>query len=98
MKRYRIANKFRFTIFVTVCVLLIAFAVNFAIGGMNAYSAEKKDYIEICVQQGDTLWDLARSYGPADRDVRDVIREICAVNDVSAYTLQSGQSLLIPLS
>ncbi|MBQ2058766.1 MAG: LysM peptidoglycan-binding domain-containing protein, partial [Firmicutes bacterium] len=54
--------------------------------------------VSVEVVSGDTLWDLARTYGPSDKDVRLVIKDICAINDVSAYTLVPGQNLLIPQS
>ena len=98
MKRYRIANKFRFTVFTTICILLCAVLITGALGRDIAYSAEDKSYISVEVCSGDTLWDIACAYGPSGRDVRQVISEICAINDVSAYTLVPGQNLLIPQS
>ena len=98
MKRYRIANKFRFTVF-TVTVLLVFSLVFSNLTGLDcAYSDPEKTYISVEVVSGDTLWDLARTYGPADKDVRLVVKDICAINEVSAYTLRPGQSLLIPQS
>ena len=98
MKRYRIANRFRFTVFATVVILVSVMLVSSVIGRSDVYSAEEKTYITIEVCSGDTLWDLAKAYGPSDRDVRQVVSEICALNDVSAYTLRPGQTLLIPES
>ena len=96
MKRYRIANKFRFTVFATVLILVSVMLVSSVMGRSDVYSAEEKSYISVEVCSGDTLWDLACAYGPSNRDVRQVISEICAINDVSAYTLRPGQTILIP--
>ena len=96
MKRYRIANKFRFTVFATLCILVSVLMVSSFLGRGEVYSAEEKSYITVEVCSGDTLWDLACAYGPSNRDVRQVVSEICSLNDVSAYTLRPGLTILIP--
>ena len=98
MKRYRIANKFRFTVFATVIILAGVMLFSSMAGRSDVYSADEKAYITVEVCSGDTLWDIARTYGPSDRDVRQVISEICSLNDVSAYTLRPGQTILVPES
>ncbi len=98
MKRYRIANKFRFTVFTTCVLLALSLIIGNLTGMDRAYSDPEKTYVSVEVVSGDTLWDLARTYGPSDKDVRLVIKDICAINDVSAYTLVPGQNLLIPQS
>ncbi len=98
MKRYRIVNKFRFTLFVTVCILLLVGVVGSVFGYYDAKGFQDPEYVEIIVSRGDTLWDLARAYGPANTDTRQVVFEICRHNDVSAQSLRPGQHIEIPTS
>ena len=96
-KKYKIVSKFRFTMFLTVI-----FAVGLFVGGVtgmyDASSMSEPLYTEVCVQSGDTLWDLAGSYGPQDEDVRKVVHAICKVNNISANNIHPGQTLQIPVS
>jgi len=96
MKKYRIANKFRFTTFVTLVILACVIITGSAMGCFTASSKDAIKYTTIQVQAGDTLWNLAREYGSTKKDVREVIYEICKLNDVTAETLQAGQYITIP--
>ena len=98
MKRYHITSKFRFITFLTILILFSAIVIGSFFGFFDASSMGGKYYTTVKVQFGDTLWDLANEHGPADADCRQVIYEICMLNDISADTLQAGQKILIPTS
>jgi LysM repeat protein len=53
--------------------------------------------LTVVVAPGQTLWDIAAQYVPADRDLTGWAAEIAAVNDVDAQALQPGTPLVIPL-
>ncbi len=93
-KTYRIKNKFRFTVFVSVMVLIISVLLGMIVP-VKAH-AGNIGYIEVKVCGGDTLWDLASQYGDPNKDVRENIYDICRINNVSAATLREGDSILIP--
>ena len=95
MKRYRIKNRFRFITFVTVVVLLISMALG-NLFPVVASDSDQISYTEVKVQAGDTLWDLARAYGSENKDVRELIYDICQINDIEAGSIYPGQILLIP--
>lgn len=52
-------------------------------------------YREVTVEPGDTLWNIARSFG-SGRDTREVVWEIRKVNDLQQATVYPGQTLLVP--
>lgn len=95
-KKYRINNKARFTAFVAVTIIALAFIITSALGFNTASGASTQQYIQVKVQSGDTLWGLAQEYGPSDMDVRNVIYEICRLNGITAADLQAGQYITIP--
>lgn len=99
-KKYRIKSKFRFTVFIAVLVVSAAFVSGTLLGFNDASSLSEKSaepaYITVEVCAGDTLWQLADEYGPKSADRRQVVYEICKVNDVETGTIYPGQSLLIP--
>lgn len=96
MKRYRIVNRKRFTTFITLVILACVMITGSAMGFFNASSKDVTTYTTIKVEAGDTLWALAREYGNQHKDVREVIYDICKLNNVSADTLQAGQYITIP--
>ena len=95
-RKYRVANKARFTAFVAVTVLILAFALSTALGFNTASGASTQQYIQVCVESGDTLWALAQKYGPSDMDIRNIVYEICRLNGITASELQAGQYITIP--
>lgn len=98
MKRYRITNHVRFTAFVSTLALLCIVVFNLIFPYNTATGMDFPEYTVVLVKSGDTLWDLAKAYGPGNADIREVICEIGRINDVSAYTLRPGMEISIPKS
>lgn len=83
-------------LFALIAVLLGSFAspAN-ASTGINAL--DMTDYAAaVTVLQGDSLWTIAAASDPS-RDVREVVSEIVALNDLSSSVLQAGQQLYVPI-
>lgn len=96
-KRLRIVNKFRFTVFL-VSVFLLLFTVLGTLVGINtAESAQVPNYIEVCVQTGDTLWSLAANHGAENVDKRKLIYEIGILNNLNDNYIYPGQILKVPV-
>lgn len=57
---------------------------------------EYEDTVTYYVEQGDTLWTIARHYSSDNHDVRRVIDMIEEINDCNA-TIYPGDSLEIPV-
>jgi hypothetical protein len=96
-KKYRIKSKLRFTLFMTLAILIIFSAAGTFIGAYNAESLTKMTYSEILVESGDTLWELADKFGPDDKDLREVVFEICRINEISPDSIYPGQKIRIPV-
>jgi FOG: LysM repeat len=94
--KYRIKSKFRFTLFMTIVFLMFISIAGTVIGANNSQSLTKPACSEVIIQSGDTLWDIAQEFGPNDKDVREVVYDICRFNDISADSIQPGQMILIP--
>jgi len=56
------------------------------------------DTTDYRVQPGDTLWQIARTYGPDNADTRRVVAAIEKLNQIDGGNLQSGQVIEIPAS
>lgn len=96
-KRYKIKSKVRFFIFSLLCLSVLIGTMTLAFGGSNAYATSAEAYTEVVVEAGDTLWDIARAYGPSDVDLRVLVYNIEQLNGVSANSLMPGDVLLVPV-
>lgn len=96
-KKYRIKSPMRFTMFIVIVMLLIGAGVTTILGFNNANSMTKRQYVQVEVQPGDTLWSIADQYMSTNIDPRESVYLICEVNNTSASQLQPGQTLQIPV-
>ena len=97
MKKYKIKNRIRFITFVTVIMLVVSFAISGVFNTIKAHSTKEKEYIEVLVESGDTLWNIAKTYGSDDCDIRELIYNICQINNMKASDLRAGQTILVPV-
>ena len=96
-KTYRIANRFRFTVFVVLTIILLTTAINFALGLNTAASATIQEYMYVDIMPGDTLWSIAETYMSDTDDIRQAIYELCSINDITASQLYAGMTIQVPI-
>nr|WP_315019635.1 LysM peptidoglycan-binding domain-containing protein [uncultured Aminipila sp.] len=95
-KSYRIKSKFRFITSLTVTLIAFVFMAYNVFGLDNASSLTKEIPIQIEIQSGDSLWNIACEYRPSHTDVREIVYDICSLNDITADSIYPGQKILIP--
>lgn len=54
--------------------------------------------IEVTVQEGDSLWSIAKPYYDGEEDYRKYLSEIKELNNMDGAVIYPGQTLIIPLS
>jgi hypothetical protein len=96
-RRLRVTARGRRTVLLVVVLLLLgAFAVGRAASSQaTAAPAAAPALSEVTVQEGDTLWEVARRVAP-DRDPRELIAQIRRLNDLPSSSLQVGRQLVLP--
>lgn len=84
-------------VFVSLAIILGSIATP-AQASAKYPAVDMADYaVSVTVLQGDSLWSIARASNPTG-DVRDVVREIVALNELGSGVLQAGQHLYVPIS
>ncbi len=96
-KTYRIKSRTRFITFVIIFTIFAVGLVNTVLGLYNASSLTVREYIEITVESGDTLWNIASEYMSADTDVRHAVYTLCELNDIGSGDIYPGQVLTVPV-
>ena len=95
-KKYYIKSKVRFTISITIMLLIIIFSISILFKGTYVESSSRTTYYAITVEPGDTLWSIAGKYNDEKADIRRFIYEISVLNNLETSELMAGQQLLIP--
>ena len=96
-KTYRIANRFRFTLFVVITIVLLTTVINFALGLNTAASLTIQEYLDIEIMSGDTLWSIAETYMADNMDTRAAVYELCSINNITASELYAGMTIQVPI-
>lgn len=96
-KKYVIKNRFRFTIFIILTVILLSTAFNF-ISGLNIAQSmsEVENYKTVTITSGDTLWNIAETY-MSSIDTRKAVFILSKLNNISAGNLSVGSSIQVPI-
>ncbi len=94
--KYRIKSKFRFTIFLSIIVLVIGVFLSSTMGFNDAVGVSRSAYKTVTVASGDTLWSIAERYVDDKTDLREFVYEIAELNDIHNGVICAGQSLSIP--
>ena len=67
-----------------------------------SYSNKEVEYKTICVSQGDTLWNIAKSNQESNeyyrgKDIRYIINDLIKINDLNGSNIIADQELIIPV-
>lgn len=91
-KHYRLVNKRRFFMLLTLLFMLIYLAGT--IVSASAVSDEPQATKAVKVQKGDTLWEIASLH--CTGDIRENVFKIRQMNGISHGIIHEGQVLLLP--
>ena len=75
--------------------ILIIFVI-LLITGFNTHNRTNIIYIRYTVQQGDTIWNIAKQYNTY-KDIRETVYEIKKINNNDDSIIHAGDILLIPV-
>ena len=83
-----------------ILIIGISIGINLLIS-TQTFSHQELKYKTVSVTSGDTLWNIAEkeqrnNYYYKDKDIRDVIGDIKAVNGLNSSNLTVAQTLSIP--
>ncbi len=94
----KIVSKTRFIFSLIILILFSYLLVSTAFKTNIVEGVEKSNYIEIEVKNGDTLWNLAKTFCPKNQDIRKSIYEINNFNQLASSEIYPGQIIKIPLN
>ena len=97
MRRYRVSSKIRFSIFLAFIAVLILSTYMAFVGVTDAKGDTVERYEIISVNDGDSLWTLAKNHVPKDMDIREYVYHVAKYNDVDPGDLNPGEKIKLPI-
>lgn len=95
--KYRVANRFRFTIFAVVVILVVT-TLFMSLAGLNRVSSlTVEKYVDVEVVSGDTLWSIAENYMHDSGDIRQSVHSLSVINNIKADDLYPGMIIKVPV-
>lgn len=99
MKKYKVVNKRRFCIFITLSFLLVIGIISLIFSIEKVYSSsEEIKYFEIEVVEGDTLWTIVSRYVTERDNMQKLIYDIKKFNGMDSSLIHPGDIIKIPTS
>ncbi|HZJ58179.1 MAG TPA: LysM peptidoglycan-binding domain-containing protein [Clostridia bacterium] len=95
-KKIKVTNKARLSIFISILLVVLYPAMMFAID--KPHNKIAPSFINVYIEPGDTLWDIAKANLPPKTDIRDFIHEIKSINELDSALIVEGDSLLVPFN
>ena len=96
--KYKIVKPFRFFVFILICIMTLVFTGYGIFGLSRADAAPHTDYVQVKVQDNDTLWNIIETYNPdSDIEMRSALYDIYEVNDISAEDIHPGDIIMVPV-
>lgn len=77
----------------TLAVVITTVIIMPAFGNMESKICNIE---KVYVESGDSLWKIAKKYGPQDQDIRKTIYEIKKYNNLQDSYIYQGQVLKVP--
>lgn len=97
-KKYKIVSPVRFFIFVLLFTLIMVFGLVSIFTSSRTEAAAINSYVQVVVEENDTLWTIASDYSDDSMDIRDMIDDIRDINDIEANeSIHAGDQLFIPI-
>ena len=81
----------------TALISILVFSSGTDMNRAEATTVQEKVYTSIEIQDGDTLWSLAETYGQKYKSYDVFINEVCDINKLSGDRITAGAYLLIPV-
>jgi LysM repeat protein len=94
LNRYRVSNKSRFKVFLITSIVLLILLTSMVTYTVKAYSYSEIKYIELQINSGDTIWDIAKEYGQTN-SIREDVYEIMKFNDLPDGYIYPGQTIKV---
>lgn len=80
-----------------LAIILLVFCITTKVKAANNYRGKDIRVKSIMIEQGDTLWEIAKShYSEEFRSIPEYIDQIKECNNITSDTIHTGMYLIVP--
>ncbi|MBM7560650.1 cell division suppressor protein YneA [Fusibacter tunisiensis] len=97
-KKLIVVNQTRFIIASLLTLIILSGLISLFTNSIISEAKSTIDSIELTVNRGDTLWEIASEYNYYNEDLREVVYRIKQYNNLDDSRIFVGQTLEIPVS
>lgn len=95
-RRFRVVSKVRFTTFIVLATLIFMLLLRGIMSNATAQTYDKT-FIQVEVEENDTLWNMSQEFISDDVNIRKYIHEVCEINEIKAGDIKAGDLLIFPI-
>ncbi len=97
-RRLRIANKRRFITVISAMIFILGVVLSTAAFMLVASAEAPVVWKEVIVEEGDTLWAIAKTISCESEDIRLKVHAIIDENSLMGATIHPGETIRVPVS
>lgn len=95
-RKLRIANGRRFITVISALIFILGVLLSSATLMMVASAEAPVLWTEVVVEEGDTLWAIAKAISDESEDIRLKVHTIIDENKLTSATIHAGDTLRVP--
>lgn len=93
------SNVFKLS-FCAFAVIFMCFAIILNVTATNSVDNVNKQYKSICIDEGDTLWDIAEEHNNQTLSCisnNEYIEDVMSINNLSGDSITAGNYIIVPV-
>ena len=95
--KLKIKDRKRFACFISLVIVFVMTTALISILQTTVRGKAEKSYIEVYIQPGDTLWEIADKYNDRGIDIRKFVYNIMTENNMKTAMVYQNQTVKIPI-
>lgn len=101
-RKFRVVNKYRFVFSISFILFLFFMTAGIILNSFDVMGEEVSSYVTVEVEEGDTVWEIAKevnnNFFDHKKDTRTISFAISEENNLDNYFIYPGQKLVVPIN
>lgn len=95
--KLKIKDRKRFACFISIILIFVMTTAFISLVQTTVRGKTEKSYVEVYIQQGDTLWSIAQKNNDKGIDTRKLVHNIMIENNMKTGMVYQNQIIRVPV-